>query len=416
MIWSHNLLASLALLSTTSAQVISDPGTYGPALELVHLYYDEWPTGVAVSSTGRIFANYPGGLDSNDTNNGNNNKYTVAELTTNTTETPYPSMEYNNPPGGAINYTTSPPTGANYPDYFIGVQSVVIDSADRLWVLDTGRVEEPNGTLVNAVYGGPKLVGINLSNNTVFQTILFPETVAYPDSYLNDVRLDLRKNISSSGQGFAYITDSSSQGRTGLIIVDLGTGESWRHFDNSQYVQPDRQFLAYVWGKPLYGNMPGLPAGFLTFGVDGIALSADANTLYFGGVGTRYMYSVPTERLRDHSATSEVLAQAAVNSVTQKGVSDGFETDTNGFIYHGNMEDNAIAFFNPANGTDQNFVRDPRISWADTMSVATDGYLYFNDNQLGFSPQVYPGTDERVRPFALFRAKLPNNGTKINPQ
>ena len=48
------------------------------------------------------------------------------------------------------------------------------------------------------------------------------------------------------------------------------------------------------------------------------------------------------------------------------------------------------------------------------MSIATDGYLYFTVNQLCFGPQVYPGTDDRVRPFALFRAKLPNNGTKIS--
>ena len=49
------------------------------------------------------------------------------------------------------------------------------------------------------------------------------------------------------------------------------------------------------------------------------------------------------------------------------------------------------------------------------MSVGTDGYLYFTDNQLAFSPQVYPGTDTRVRPFALFRVPLPNNGTKVVP-
>ena len=332
------------------------------------MYNDEWPTGVTVSSTSRKFACYPGGLDHNDTYTAGSNKYTVAELTTNSTETPYPSVAYNQPPGGAINYTTSPPTGANYANHFIGVQSVVVDEIDRLWVLDTGRVEEPNGTLVNSVYGGPKLVGINLTNNTVFQTILFPETVAYPVSYLNDVRFDLRANLTASGKGVAYITDSSSQGRTGLIIVDLGTGESWRHLDNSPFVQPERQFLAYVWGRPLYGFMPGLPETFLGFGVDGIALSADGDTLYFGGVGNRYMYSIPTARLRANGAMSEVLAQASVTSVTQKGVSDGFETDTNNFIYHGNMELNAISFFNPANGTDQTFVRDPRISWADTVS------------------------------------------------
>lgn len=25
--------------------VIRDPGTYGPQVEIVHLYYDQWPTG-----------------------------------------------------------------------------------------------------------------------------------------------------------------------------------------------------------------------------------------------------------------------------------------------------------------------------------------------------------------------------------
>lgn len=60
-------------------------------------------TGIAVSSTGRLFSNYPLGLDRTDTS------YQVAELTGNTTEVPYPSVALNTPPGGAINYTTTPP-------------------------------------------------------------------------------------------------------------------------------------------------------------------------------------------------------------------------------------------------------------------------------------------------------------------
>ncbi len=47
------------------------------------------------------------------------------------------------------------------------------------------------------------------------------------------------------------------------------------------------------------------------------------------------------------------------------------------------------------------------------MSVATDAYLYFTCNQLVFGSGFYPGTDRRVKPFALFRAKLPGNGTKV---
>jgi sugar lactone lactonase YvrE len=297
--------------------------------------------GITVSGSGRKFSNYPAGLDANNTNTGSNKKYAVAELIGNSTETPYPSAEINNPPGGAINYTTTPATGANYPNYLIGVQSVVLDPKDRLWILDTGRALTPDGTLVLASYGGPKLIGVNIQDNSIIKTIVFPTTVAFGDSYLNDVRFDLRPSVSSSGQGVAYITDSSSEGRNGIIIVDLGSGESWRHLDNIAEVSAERGFVPYVWGQPLYYIPgPGKPLTTVPLGSDGIALSADGEDLYFGPVGGRGLYSVSTARLRDRSQTSELLAQAAVQNRGQRGVSDGFETDTNGFIYAGNMEQN----------------------------------------------------------------------------
>ncbi|KAH3907559.1 hypothetical protein HBI56_159880 [Parastagonospora nodorum] len=416
--YSRLLLAASALLPALSAQhLIRDPGVAGPPLELVHLYNDQWPTGITVSRNGRKFSNYPAGLDSNNTNTGSNQKYQVAELTGNSTETPYPSVEINNPPGGAVNYSTTPPTGANYHNYLIGVQSVVLDSKDRLWILDTGRAQLEDGTLVLASYGGPKLVGVNIEDGSVIKTIVFPSNVAFGDSYLNDVRFDLRPSMSASGQGVAYITDSSSEGRNGIVMVDLGTGESWRHLDNIPEVSAERGFVPYVWGQPLY-YIPGpdQPLTTVPLGSDGIALSADGEDLYFGPVGGRGLYSVSTARLRDRSQSSELLAQAAVKNRGQRGVSDGFETDTNGLIYAGNMEQNEIGFYNPANGTMSLFTRDPRISWVDTMSIASDGHLYFTDNQLAFSKAFYPGTDRRQRPFALFRVKLPSNGTRVNLQ
>ena len=82
------VLGTYPLLAQTQ-NIISDPGTFGPPIEIVHLYYDEWPTGIAVAADGRKFSNYPPGFDPNDSN------YTVAELTSNNTETPYPSAEIN---------------------------------------------------------------------------------------------------------------------------------------------------------------------------------------------------------------------------------------------------------------------------------------------------------------------------------
>ncbi|KAL2394571.1 hypothetical protein ABEF93_001724 [Exophiala dermatitidis] len=405
--WYKSLIYLAILRCTTCQQVVQDPVTAGPALELVHLYYDEWPTGIAVSASGRMFSNYPLGLDPTNT------QYQVAELASNNTETPYPSAEINSPPGGAIDYSTYPASSKGLPDYLIGVQSVVIDPKDRLWILDTGRAALPNGTLTTSKFGGPKLIGIDLTNNTIFQTILFPATVAYADSYPNDVRFDLRPSVSASGQGIAYITDSSSEGRNGIIVVDLGTGESWRHLENIPQARPEPGFFVSVWGEPVY-NDPGngMPISRLSFGADGITLSNDGETLYFSVVSGRHLYAVPTLRLRDRSASSELFAQASVMDLGHKGVSDGLESDSNGIVYGGSVETDSVVIFNPRNGTVSTYVRDPRIQWTDTFSTAGN-YLYFTENQLWRAPAQQGGVDRRVKPYALFRVPLLNNATKI---
>jgi sugar lactone lactonase YvrE len=308
----------------------------------------------------------------NNTNTANTTRYAVAELHPNNTETPYPSLSFNNPPGGAINYTTTPPTSANYADYLIGVQSVVLDPQDRLWILDTGRVLDAEGTLLLASEGGAKLVCVDIATDSVVQTIVFPATVAFPDSYVNDVRFDLRPSLSgTTGKGVAYITDSSAEGRNGLIVVDLGSGASWRHLDGVAEVRAERGFVPFVWGQPLYYIPgPGKPLTSVPLGSDGIALGADGEELFFGPVGGRALYSVPTSKLRDQGPSSELLAQSSVRNHGQRGLSDGFETDSNGFIYQGNMEQNQLNFYNPANGTISTVVRDPRISWIDTRKLS----------------------------------------------
>lgn len=68
--------------------------------------------------------------------------------------------------------------GANYQDYFISVQGIVVDE-DRLWLLDTGRALTPSGALVPASHGRPKLIGINISDSSIFKTIVFPTDVAF---------------------------------------------------------------------------------------------------------------------------------------------------------------------------------------------------------------------------------------------
>lgn len=183
---------------------------------------------------------------------------------------------------------------------------------------------------------------------------------------------------------------------------------------NIPATQADEGFVPTIWGQPVYMNgTTGMPIGNVNFGADGIALSVDGSTLFFKTTGGREMYSVPTARLRDRSPFAEILARGAVGYLGETGLSDGLETDTNNMIYGGNIEDNSIGMYNPATGILQTFVRDPRFSWTDTLSVAADGYLYFTENQLWLGAGYQGGVNKRVKPYVLFRVKLPNGGMKI---
>lgn len=179
-------------------------------------------------------------------------------------------------------------------------------------------------------------------------------------------------------------------------------------------MRSEPRFFLQVWGMPTYHN-PGMgqPITPITFGSDGITLSVDGETLDSRVVSGRYLYSVPTALLRSQDPTSELLSSGAVKTLTQKGVSDGLESDSNDITSASSSETNFIVTFNPVNGTVQTFVRDLRLNWTDTMSVTTDGHLYFMKNQLHNAPSQQGGVGKRVKPYKPYRVPLPNGGKEI---
>lgn len=265
--------------------------------------------------------------------------------------------------------------------------------------------------------GGPKLVAISLSNNTIYQTYTFPASVHYPDSYLNDLRFDFNSSLSgTSGRGIAYLVDSSNEGRPGFIMVDLGTGESWRRLTQDASVLRGFNDVPSYQGHPFYLRQLGMPVQWQLEGLDGIQLSPDGERMYYSPLSTNYLYSIPTRNLRerDSNRLAEVEAHANVSSHGQRGGNaNGFEGDTNGLIYQLMPEHNAVYVFNPDDGLTHSFVRDPRIIWPDGGSIGEDGYLYLNINQLPYQPDWNYGVDSRVHPGAILRCKLPNGGSKV---
>jgi sugar lactone lactonase YvrE len=272
---------------------------------------------------------------------------------------------------------------------------VVVDPADRLWILDTGSIK-----FGPTVENGPKLVCVDLNTDQVVKKIVFPRDVAARTSYLNDVRFDLRRGAA----GMAFITDSTDKGPNGIVVVDLDTGRSWRRLNDHPSTKAAPNLVPTVEGEPLMMRPPAAPARRLTMGADGIAISPDGRTLYYTPLVSRHLYSVSVDALADPNASESDVA-ATVQDLGDRGFSsDGLEQDNQGRIYVTDYEHNAIRRRN-TDGSYEIIARDPRLIWPDTLSLAADGYLYCTANQLNRQAMFHRGNDQRQRPFVLFRVR-----------
>jgi sugar lactone lactonase YvrE len=351
-------------------------------LEPVAYFNGAMPTGVTVSQKGRIFINFPRW--------GDEVSFTVAEVRDGK------AIAY---PDEAMNQT-DPHDLAAEASALVSVQSVVVDPADRLWILDTGSpMFQPTK------YGGPKLLCVDLKMNQVVKKILFPQNVALPTTYLNDVRFDLQKGK----EGVAYITDSAQNGPNGIIVVDLASGESWRRLNDHPSTKAEdlRTFLPIVEGQPflIRQQEDGSTKLAADMGSDGIAISATGEWLYYCPLASRRLYSVSTEALSDRSVDDQYVSRTVKNEGDKGGASDGLESDAEGRIYVTNYEHNSIMRRNP-NGEWETIVHDPRLLWPDTLSLASYGYLYVTANQLHRQARFHNGTDMRKKPYTLFRIKV----------
>ncbi len=341
-------------------------------LEVVALFNGPMPTGVTVSREGRIFVNFPQW--------GDKVAYTVAEVKKAKT-VPYPDQKMNTCEKG------------NQKDCFVSVQSVVIDPKDRLWVLDTGSIQFGPTT-----FGGPKMVGIDLKTNRIFKTIIFPQDVALPNTYLNDVRFDLRRGA----EGFAFITDS---GANAIIVVDLASGKAWRRLSDHASTKAVPDMLQIVEGKPLLLYVPGQKPMRLQVGADGIAIANDGSRLYYSPLTSRRLYSVSIDALSDPAVPEEKVAESIKDHGEKGGASDGLESDGQGRVYLSDYEHNAIHRM-LTDGSFETIAHDPRMLWPDTLSLAHDGYLYFTANQIERQAVHAGGKDMRQKPYVLFRIKV----------
>lgn len=327
----------------------------------------QW-TGVAVSKTGRRFVSSPNWHDGH--------YWSVAELKPDGSPSPYPDQYWNR-----FDARLGIPPG----DQFVCVQSVHVDSSDRLWVLDPASPR-----FEGVIPGGAKLIQFDLATDRAARIIHFDDSIAPKGSYLNDVRIDVARDT-------AYITDS---GLGAIIVVDLGTGRSRRLLagdprTKAEDIVPviEGRELRYSTG-PRTGQVPKINA-------DGIALSTDGEWLYWQALTARTLYRIPTGVLRDPTSNEERIA-AAVQSLGPSVMTDGMEIDSRGTLYFTALEEGSIMTRTP-DGLMQTIARDPRIIWPDSFAFGSDGSLYFTTSQINRTSWFSPRGTMPASPYFLFR-------------
>jgi sugar lactone lactonase YvrE len=314
------------------------PETSTPILREVARSDRQW-TGIALSEGIRLFVNFPRWSPGGD--------LSVAQVSLSGEMTPYPDAAWNRWEADL------PPA-----DHFICVQSVFVDDNNDLWILDAA-----NPGFTGVVPGGAKLLRADLKTDKIVQRILFDETVASKNSYLNDVRVDAKRRV-------AYITDS---GVGALVVVDLKDGSSRRVLEGHPSTKAEAVTVT-VEGREVKNSVH----------ADGIALSPKGDWVYYQALTGRTLYRVPAKLLRDFSLPDERIA-IMVERVAEVGPSDGLAMDDKGNLYLASIEKNAISRLD-AKGNLSVLAQDEALKWPDSIALAPEGLLFVTTSQIHLGP------------------------------
>lgn len=255
-----------------------------------------------------------------------------------------------------------------------------------LWALDAGSVAGEK----EAPAGAQKLMVFDLATRKRVRNIALDAVADRKGSFLNDLAVDEVRKI-------AYISDSGFRSapanQAGVIVVELESGKARRvlHQHPAVMPEPGRKVMAHgaeVWeGKPLL------------VAINGIALSPDAQTLYWTVTAGSRLYAVSTATLR-RGKPGKVRDLGTVG-----GNTDGIVTAADGAVYITDVSRNGIVRYRPGKAGTQLIASDERIFWPDTASIGPEQALYFTSNNLNnhFAGAVADGQER----YTIWKLPLP---------
>ncbi len=238
-----------------------------------------------------------------------------------------------------------------------------------LWALDLGFVAGE----AEAPPGAQKLLVIDLASGRTVRHIALDGVADRRASFLNDVAVDETRRV-------AYIADSGMRSapanQAGLIVVDFDAGSARRVLHQHPALMPEAGVQVMAHGEPVW---PGNP---IMLGINGIALSPDAGTLYWTvTTGTR-LHALPTAVLRAPANGDARIAAALRDLGAVGGHTDGIVTDAKGMLYITDVTRNGIVRHAPGARTMRLLAQDARVYWPDTAAIGPGGDLFFTASAL----------------------------------
>lgn len=242
---------------------------------------------------------------------------------------------------------------------FHGAMGISADQQGRLWVIKPGALE-----------GRPtRLMAIDMSSGALVLDHVFQKDEA---GFAQDMRVSPDgKTVFLADTGLFNFTKAN------LIVFDVETKTSRTVLKGHPTVSPQDWMIRKTNGDPYK-----LAFGLLSFvvGVDGLALSKDGMWLYFAAMSHDSVYRVPTTALLDASLTQNALAEK-IEFVGLKPMSDGIELLEDNTVILTDVENGGLAALSPT-GNLSTMTTDPTVDWADSVTVAPDGAIWFTDSRL----------------------------------
>lgn len=274
--------------------------------------------------------------------------------------------------------------------FFDTVLSLRIDSNNNLWTLDHG-------------YFGvrqPRLLAFDIKTGKIIHQYDFSSDIAGFGSFLNDFQVD------PTGK-FILIADTGAPvpvvgGSPAIIVYEIENQTARRLLEDHDSVKATSNTLR-VGEKDL--KLMGIP---VHIAVDSIALSRDAEWLYYAPLNSEKLFRIQIERLKNSEISKDELADM-VEMFAEKSMSDGITTDIDGNIYISDMENSAVHII----GQDRKLktlLKDPVFRWPDGFSFGPDGWLYFTCSSL---MDVIGQSDSHVEshaPYQIYRFKPGSKG------